>query len=93
MHDKFLESIHQIDRRYEVNLPWKEHHRLLPSNYDVAIYCLNSVLKRLQKNSDLLHEYNRIIEEQSEKGIVSDVDPKAPVKVGELHYLPHHPVT
>ena len=71
VHDKFLESIHQIDGQYEVNLPWKEHHRLLPDNYDVAIYRLNSVLKRLRKNSDLLHEYNRIIEEQSEKNSIT----------------------
>ena len=95
VHDKFLDSIHQVEGRYEVNLPWKEHHRLLPDNYEVAISRLNSVLKRLKKKQqtpELLQEYNYIIEEQSERGIVSDVDLNAPVAVRKRHYLPHHPV-
>ena len=92
VHDKFLDSIHQVEGRYEVNLPWKEHHRLLPDNYEVAISRLNSVLKRLKKTPELLQEYNHVTEEQSARGIVSDVDLNAPVAVGKLHYLPHHPV-
>ena len=51
-----------------------------------------SDLKRLKRNPELLAEYNRIIEEQSSQGIISDVDPHALVQVGHLHYLPHHPV-
>ena len=38
----------------------------------------------------MLVEYNRIIEEQSSKGIISEVDPKAEIKIGRLHYLLHH---
>ena len=90
--DKFLDSIHQVEGRYEVNLPGKEHHRLLPDNYEVAISRLNSVLKQLKKTHELLQEYNHIIEEQSEKDIVSDVDLNAPVAGGKLHYLPHTPL-
>ena len=92
VHDKFLDTIHKRDSRYEVSLPWKEHHPLLPDNYEVAVSRLNSVLKRLKKDPELLAEYNRIIEEQSSKGIISEVDPNAEITVGRLHYLPHHPV-
>ena len=92
VHDKFLDTIHRRDSRYEVSLPWKEHHPLLPDNYEVAVSRLNSVLKRLKKDPELLAEYNRIIEEQSSKGIVSEVDPNAEIKAGRLHYLPHRPV-
>ena len=69
VHDKFLDSIHQVKGRYEVNLPWKEHHRLLPDNYEVAVSRLNSVLKRLKKTPELLQEYNHIIE-NSLKGVL-----------------------
>ena len=89
VHDKFLENIHPAKGCYEVHLPWREHHRLLPDNYGIAMNCLNSVLKRLKKTPEWLHEYNHIIEEQSERGIVSDVDLNAPVAVGKLHYLPY----
>ena len=71
---------------------WKEHHRLLPDNYEVAVSRLNSVPKRLRKTPELLQEYNHIIEKQSGMGIVSDVDLNAPVAVRKLYYLPHHPV-
>ncbi|XP_044184810.1 uncharacterized protein LOC122964955 [Acropora millepora] len=90
--DKFLDTIRACDGRYEVSLPWKEQHALLPDNYALAVSRLASVLKRLRRNPKLFAEYNRIIEEQSLQGIISDVDPHAPVQVGRLHYLPHHPV-
>lgn len=92
VNDKFLEYIHQVERRFEVNLPWREHHRLSPDNYKVAINRLNSALKRLKKTPELFKKYNHIIEEQSERDIVSDVDLNAPVAVGKLDYLPHHPI-
>ena len=92
VHDKFLDTIHKRDSRYEVSLPWKERHPLLPDNYEVAVSRLNSVLKHLKKDPELLAEYNRIIEEQSSKGIISEVDPNAEITFGRLHYLPHHPV-
>ena len=87
-----MDTIHKHDSRYEVSLPWKEHHPLLPDNYEVAVSRLNSVLKRLKKDPELLAEYNRIIEEQSYKGIISEVDSNAEITIGSLHYLPHHPV-
>ena len=55
-----------------------------------AVSRLASVLKRLRKNRELFG--NRIIEEQSSRGIISDVDLDIPVEVGHVHYLPHHPV-
>ena len=88
-----MDTIHVINGRCEVSLPWKEQHAaLLPDDYSHAVSRLASVLKRLRKNPGLFEEYNRIIEEQSLRGIISDVDPDIPVEVGHVHYLPHHPV-
>lgn len=33
VHDKFLDTIHKRDDRYEVSLPRKEHHPLLPDAF------------------------------------------------------------
>ena len=92
VHDKFLDTIRWCDGRYEVSLPWKEQHALLPDNYALAVSRLASVLKRLRGNPELFAEYSRIIDEQSSQEIISDVDANAPVQVGRLHYLAHHPV-
>ena len=51
-----------------------------------------TLLPKLQKCPKLLAEYDKIISEQTSKGIVSDVDPDEPVEVGHTHYLPHHAV-
>ena len=71
VHCKFLENTpgDQAKGRYEVNLIWKEHHRLLPDNYDVAVNRLNSALKRLWKTPELLQEYNHIITGQFDIGL------------------------
>ena len=92
VHDKFLDTIRWCVGRYEVSLSWKEQHALLPDSYALAVSRLASVLKRLRGNPDLFAEYSHIIDEQSSQEIISDVDPNAPVQVGRLHYLAHHPV-
>ena len=85
VHDKFLNAIHKRHGRYEVSLPWKEHPPLLEENYEVAESRLHSVLKRLRRNPELFAEYNRIIEEQSFEGIISEVDPSAEVTFTFYH--------
>ena len=92
MHEKFLDTVHLNNGCYEVSLPWKKRHALLLDNYAQSVSRLTSVPKRLRKNLGLFEEYNRIIEEQSSRGIISDVDPGIPVEVGHVHYLPHHRV-
>ena len=92
VHDKFLDTIKQRDGRYEVCLPWREQHPLLPDNFDLAMSRLMTLLPKLRKLPELLAEYDKIISEQTCKGIVSDVDPDEPVEVGHTHYLPHHAV-
>ena len=77
--------------RYEVSLPWKQFHLLLPDNYALSQRRLLKLLKRLCQDSSLLRDYNAIIQEQIEKGIVKD-PPPTDTMPAHLHYLPHHPV-
>ena len=92
VHDKFLDTIKQRDGRYEVCLPWKYQHPLLPGNFGLAMSRLMTLLPKLRKHPKLLAAYDRTISEQTSKGIVSDVDPDEHVEVGHTHYLPHHAV-
>ena len=77
------------DSRYEVSLPWKPFHQPLPNNYNLSKQRLDSLLRRLRQNPVLLQDYDRIIQEQIEKGIVEDA-PAMETNSTRLHYLPHH---
>ena len=78
--------------RYRVKLPWKVGHRLLPSNYGNALSRLRSQVRKLEKEPEVLREYDHMIKDQLEKGIVEKV-PDQEVKAGKIvHYLPHQAV-
>ena len=90
-YDDTSSSIKFSGGRYEVSLPWKQFHQPLPDNYDLSQRRLHSLLRRLRQNPTLLHDYDRIIQEQIEKGIVEDV-PTHEADSSPMHYLPHHAV-
>ena len=90
--DKFLKETKFNGERYEVKLPWKEDHRLLPDNYMLSCYRLKSLLKRMKVNSSVLKEYDNVIREQINLGIIEDVTESNPKPLGKAHYLPHRAV-
>lgn len=61
--------------RYEVDLPWSENGPLLNSNhYQLSINRLKSLQRRLISQPDLGKEYDNIIKEQLDKGIIEKVN-------------------
>ena len=92
IHENLLETIEYTGKRYRVKLPWKVGHPPLPSNYGNALSRLRSQVRRLEKEPEVLREYDHIIKDQLEKGIVEKV-PDQEVKAGKIvHYLPHQAV-
>ena len=87
--DEFKEQLTRSkDGWYETSLPWKPGHQPLLSNHDGSLCRLNSLLRKL-KRSDMLPEYDAVIRDQIEQGIVE----KAPSEVtGKELYLPHRAV-
>ena len=92
MHEKFVDEIEFVDNRYEVKLPFKDGHPILPDNYSLAKRRLFSLVNRLQQNKDIAEQYDEIIKDQLEKGIVERVDESAEVELGKVSYLPHREV-
>ena len=88
--DHFASSVKMKASRYEVSLPWHECHDPLPTNYNLSRRRLTGLLHRLKQNPEILKEYNSIIQNQLEQGIVEVV--KDGVSSGMVHYLPHHAV-
>ena len=92
VYETFKEGIQFVDGRYQVRLPWKQDHPLLPDNFTLAQRKLQGLNSRLQGNPNLLEEYDSIIKDQEEKGIIERVTSFKDIEVEKTHYLSHHPV-
>eukprot|EP00795_Rhopilema_esculentum_P006856 gene6856-12454_t len=92
VYEHFSDEIRFVDGRYEVKLPWKLKHPPLPDNYLLAKKRLEKQMPKLQSNPELLKEYNAIMKDQEERGIIERVHPNTKGVVGKTHFLPHHPV-
>ena len=90
--DEFTQSIHFEGGRYEVALPWKSSHPLLPDNLGLSQKRLEGLLRRLKQKPDIMREYDTIIKGQLQQGIVEEVCQPDEGIPGRVHYLPHHAV-
>ena len=93
VYTKFLQKISFDGQRYQVSLPWRENHPPLPDNRELSQQRLLSLLRRLYQNPKLLIEYDLIIKDQLNRGIVERVVGPPASDVDQVHYLPHHGVT
>ena len=92
IHEEFLEKLTHRGDHYQVNLPWKATHPPLPDNYELSQRRLSSLLSRLRKEPDVLKEYDSVIRDQIDRGIVEVVDREARPESNRIHYIPHHAV-
>ena len=90
-YEEYLNTICRNEyNRYEVRLPFKENHSLIHDNFELCKRPLLNLCQKHQDNPDLLKTYNDIFIEQKQNGIIEEV--MSPGKLGETHYIPHHPV-
>ena len=92
VYSQFINTITFWHGRYKVRLPWKDTHPILPDNYETSLKHLKNLLNRLKEEPNVLLEYDAVIKEQIENGIVERVCEPEPREVGRVHYLPHHAV-
>ena len=92
VYEEFERSISSHDGRYEVHLPWKDPHPMLPDNYDLSQKRLTGLLKRLRQSPQVLQQYDTVIKDQLNRVIVEVVKQPELSDEREVHYLPHHAV-
>ena len=91
--DWFKGTVSRKDKRYFVSWPWREENEShLPENFELSLGRLKSLIKRLEKNPDLLEKYINIIQEQIAKGIIERVESSEEDNENRKHYIPHHAV-
>jgi len=91
---QFLLEIQFDGARYEVRLPWKEDYPSsdIPDHFHLCLNRLKYLQQRLLKTPDVLQEYNQIIKEQLDQGIIEAVVNPNDTRTSCIHYLPHHAV-
>lgn len=85
--EEFHKSVKFVDGRYWIKWPWIQIPPDLPSNFGLAYGRLIGLLKRMDKGT--LENYDAVLKDQLNKGILEEVDAKADVTT-TVHYLPHH---
>ena len=93
-YEDYLAKVKFNGSRYEVSLPFKEEHPTIPDNYLVAQKRLSSSLARLKSKPDILQQYDDVIKDQLNSGVVELVDKSRDQEVipGTVHYIPHKEV-
>lgn len=87
----FLRNLRYTNTHYEVGLPWIRDVHDLPCHLNLCFNRVKTLQYRLMKDSNVLREYDLIIKEQIEKGIVERV-PNTSSPSNLMHYMPHQPV-
>ena len=87
VYEEFQDSITFNGTRYSVKLPWKAGHPELPDNYKLSLSRLNSQIRKLRKEDNLLQEYDAVIQDQLQRGIIEKVVKLE--KAEKEHYIPH----
>ena len=89
--DDFNKSVKFANGRYMVTWPWKDENPDLPENFQLAYGRLRSIVHKLKKDPKLLEQYEAIIQDQLQRGIVEKVTDNS--EEGTLkHYIAHHPI-
>ena len=89
VHAEFREQlIRDPEGWYETGLLWKKNHPPLPSNKEGSLRRFDRLYNKLEK-MEVTREYNKVIEQQKEEGIVELANELTKSKE---FYLPHKPV-
>jgi len=90
--DEFESEIKFENGRYEVKMPFKDEHAILPDNYALSKTRLTNLVRKLKRSPSLAAEYQQVIKTQLESGIIEKINDSEPVEVGKVCYLPHKAV-
>lgn len=93
--DNFRKSISYSKKqgRYIASLPWKNDCPDLPTNRDLSLKRVSSLLRSLSKDSHKLKTYDDLIKQQLDRDFIEIVDEnELPLPESRIHYIPHHAV-
>ena len=88
--EKMEKSLKKVGNHYQVGLPWKEDHPVLPTNKAMALRRLNYLKRRFEKDPELYRNYKEKMQEYLELGYAQRVTEDAEEVKDPIWYIPHH---
>ena len=93
LYDQFMKSIRFKNKHYVLKLTWKRENNTLPDNYQPSFQRLISLHRKLSKDTNLLRQFDEIIQIQEKERIIKTVPINATARSpGTVHYIPHRAV-
>ena len=65
--DEFQSEITFKNGRYEVKMPFKDEHAILPDNYALPNTRLTNLMRKLKSNPSLAAEYQQVIKSEGQR--------------------------
>ena len=92
--ESFKNKTSFYNNRYTVELPFKDEQftDVIPDNFMLSKNRLLHLKDKLDKDKDLLSEYDKIINDYENEGIIESVNENESRAFNTTHYLPHRPV-
>ncbi|XP_064642461.1 uncharacterized protein LOC135496842 [Lineus longissimus] len=87
----YLDKMQFKEGHYYAPLPWKDDYPELKTNVDACRSRLNQVTSRLRK-LNLADQYMKVMQENLDKGYVSEISDAQALKESDCHFMPHFPV-
>ena len=87
--DSFADQVKFKNGRYEVSLPFKEVHEVIPNNFSHCVQRLKTKLKQLRNSPEILTQYHAVMKDRLNSGVIEPVDTEQALETGTVHYLPH----
>ena len=89
VYDKFRHDVVYEKGRYQVKLPFKDHHDILHDNLDLSVVRLKGQWNKLKRDESMFIRYNDIFTEQESLGIIERVESSQLENDTPTHYMPH----
>ncbi|XP_068707519.1 uncharacterized protein [Montipora foliosa] len=87
--EDYLTKVKFNGTRYDVSLPFKTEHPIIPDNYLLAQNRLVSSLQRLRSKPELLQQYDSVMKEQLNAGVVELIDKSHDFRYPSWHCTLH----
>ena len=82
-----MQSLKQVDNRYEVRIPWSHRRSELRGNLEMALRRLRTTERRLLRDNSIAAAYSDVFKQYQTKGYVREVPPLS--DDDSAWYLPH----